>query len=107
MVFDTFTDQDHSVGGSGNTVAAKGSNGTAGTGSVTIASNVPGADIEVDGTYFGSTPTTLPLSAGTHQIAVKSGSAAWQRSMLVNAGSSVNVNAQLEQMQTASRHIRQ
>ncbi len=107
IVFDTFTDQDHAIGASGNTVAAKSSNGAAGTASATIASNVPGADIEVDGTYMGSTPTTLPLSAGTHQITVKNGSATWQRSMLVNAGSSVNVNAQLEQIQTALHRTHQ
>jgi hypothetical protein len=110
MVFDTFTDQDHTVGAngaSGNTVAAKGSNGVAGSASVTIGSNVPGADVEVDGAYVGSTPATLPLSAGTHQITVKSGVAMWQRSLLVNAGGTVNVNAQLEQMQAASRRTRQ
>ena len=107
MVFDTFTDQDHAVGANGNTVAAKGSNGAAGTSLVTIGSNVSGADIEVDGAYVGSTPATLPLSAGAHQITVKSGSAMWQRSLLVSAGGTVNVNAQLEQIQTASRRTRQ
>ena len=109
MVFDTFTDQDHVIGANGgNTaVAAKGFGGAAGTSSVTIGSNVPGADIEVDGAYVGSTPATLPLSAGTHQIAIKSGSAVWQRSLLVSAGGTVNVNAQLEQIQTASRRVHQ
>jgi len=104
MVFDTFTDQDHTigVGVGGNTVAAKGFNGAAGAASVTIGSNVTGADIEVDGAYVGSTPATLPLSAGTHQITVKNGSAVWQRSLLVSGGT-VNVNAQLEQMQAVSR----
>ena len=110
MVFDTFTDQDHAVGASGasgsTVAAAKGSNGVAGAASVTIGSNVPGADVEVDGAYVGSTPATLPLSAGTHQITVKSGVAVWQRSLLVNAGGTVNVNAQLEQMQAVSRRTR-
>ena len=107
MVFDTFTDQDHTIGGSGTTMTAKGPGGVAGTASVVIGSNVTGADIEVDGAYVGSTPTTLPLSAGTHQIVVKSGNAVWQRNMLVNAGGTVNVNAQLEQMQVASRRTHQ
>jgi PEGA domain len=109
MVFDTFTDQNHTVGAGmgGNTVAAKGFSGAAGTSSVTIGSNITGADIEVDGAYVGSTPATLPLSAGTHRITVKSGSAMWQRSLLVNAGGTVNVNAQLEQMQAVSRRTRQ
>lgn len=107
MVFDTFTDQDHTIGGNGNTMTAKSANGAAGTASVVIGSNVAGADIEVDGAYVGSTPTTLPLSTGTHQIVVKSGNAVWQRNMLVNAGSTVNVNAQLEQMQVVSHRTRQ
>jgi PEGA domain len=109
MVFDTFTDQDHTIGAGagGSSIAAKGFSGAAGTSSVTIGSNITGVDIEVDGAYVGSTPATLPLSAGTHQITVKSGSAVWQRSLLVNAGGTVNVNAQLEQMQTASRRTRQ
>lgn len=109
MVFDTFTDQDHAIGASGGNTAtaAKGANGAAGTSSVTIGSNVPGADIEIDGSYVGSTPATLSLPAGTHQITVKSGNAAWQRNLLVSAGGTVNVNAQLEQMQTASHRTRQ
>src|SRR4051794_19773336 len=76
---------------------------SAGSGTVTIGSNVVGADIEIDGTYVGNTPTTLPLSSGTHNIAVRSGNAVGQRSMLVNAGSTVNVNAQLDQLQVVSR----
>ena len=106
VVFDTFPDGDHTLG------AASTANGpmrasvsmpqAAGPASVTVTSNVPGADIEVDGAYVGSTPTTVPLIAGTHQIAVKQGASVWQRSLLVNAGGAVNVNAQLDQMQAAS-----
>ena len=113
MVFDTFTDGDHSMGGGAGrpALAQSAGNGnsfmTGANANVTITSNVPGADIEVDGTYMGSTPTTLPLTAGTHQIAVKQGSSSWQRSLMVNAGGTVNVNAQLEQLQSVSaRRIR-
>lgn len=110
VVFDTFTEGDHVFGAAGpGNVRAGSSPASAGSSfgaqspaNVTVTSNVNGADIEVDGTYVGSTPSTLPLSAGTHQITVKQGAVSWQRSLLVNAGSAVNVNAQLEQMQAAS-----
>lgn len=109
MVFDTFTDGDHTMGGAAGRPAMAqaspaGTNAFAGASNanVTVTSNLPGADIEVDGTYMGSTPTTLPLSAGTHQITVKQGASTWQRSLMVNAGGTVNVNAQLEQLQAVS-----
>lgn len=114
MVFETFTDGDHTMGNGGNgggvsrpaatQVAAANFGGNS---NVTVTSNVPGADIEVDGAYMGSTPTTLPLTPGSHQIVVKQGTAAWQRSLMVNAGATVNVNAQLESLQNvATRRTR-
>lgn len=111
VVFETFTDGDHTMGAggqqapAGNTVAQN-SFAASGSASVTVTSNVTGADIEVDGTYVGSTPSTLPLTAGTHQITVKQGASVWQRSLLVNPGGTVNVNAQLEQIQAISRRTR-
>lgn len=113
VVFETFTDGDHTLGGpsaAGSTaqagVAANSNTFTGGSASVTINSNVTGADIEVDGNYVGSTPATLPLQPGTHKIVVKQGASVWQRSLLVNGGATVNVNAQLEQIQAVtSRRI--
>jgi hypothetical protein len=114
MVFETFTDQDHVI----SALSASNSSSTpsgapkftaaagAGTSTVAISSNAIGADIEVDGAYVGSTPTTLPLASGPHVIVVKSGSAVWQRNLQIGAGSTISVNAQLEQMQTASRRVR-
>ena len=107
MVFDTFTDGDHAFGGivtagaPGVTQASVANvNGQVSPpANVTITSNVTGADIEVDGNYIGSTPATIPLTAGKHQIAVKQGAAVWDRNLVVNAGSTVNVNAQIEQVQ--------
>ncbi|MGI8961043.1 MAG: PEGA domain-containing protein [Bryobacteraceae bacterium] len=67
---------------------------------------MPGADIEVDGAYVGSTPSTLPLSSGAHQVSVRSGNATWQRNLQLNAGSSITVNAMLEQVQVVAHRTR-
>lgn len=54
---------------------------------VTVDANVPNCDIEVDGSFVGSTPSTLHLVLGKHQIAVKKpGYQDWTRSMMVDAG---------------------
>ena len=62
---------------------------------VTITSNVQGADIEIDGAYVGSTPTTRPLASGTHKIKVSSGQRVWERNLQVDGGGSITVNANL------------
>ncbi len=65
----------------------------AGEASVSITSTVQGADIEVDGAYVGSTPTTMRLAAGQHHIVVRQGSRVWQRTIQITPGSNVTVNA--------------
>jgi hypothetical protein len=63
---------------------------------VQISSTPDAADIEIDGKYVGSTPSTMMVSAGQHQISVnKSGFKPWQRQITVSTGL-VNVNAALE-----------
>lgn len=114
VTFDVFTDSDHLV----KTRAAMAPAGPApvmtpassafaaspvsmnastpsagGEASVSITSTVQGADIEVDGAYVGSTPTTMRLTAGQHNIVVRQGSRVWQRTMQVTPGSNVTVNA--------------
>jgi hypothetical protein len=99
VTFDTFTDQDHVIGHSTTSAKSASPNtpGTpSGTSAVAVTSNLPGADIEVDGAYVGSTPTTVMLATGIHQIAVKAGSAMWQRNLQVSTGSTITVNATLE-----------
>jgi hypothetical protein len=62
-----------------------------------IASTPPGADIEVDGGFVGSTPSTLSLPSGSHQIVVKKkGFADWTKTLNVTGGS-INLNVELEQ----------
>lgn len=63
--------------------------------SVTITSLRAGADIEVDGAFVGSTPSTIKLSAGAHEILVSAGSRVWQRNVRVTAGSSITLDADL------------
>ena len=62
---------------------------------VDIASNPPGADIELDGKFIGSTPSSIKLSPGDHEIEVKkSGFAVWDRKMSVPSGH-INLAADL------------
>jgi hypothetical protein len=64
---------------------------------LTIASNPAGADIEVDGGFVGSTPSTVNLATGSHQIVVKKrGFADWTKTLNVTGGN-INLNAELEQ----------
>ena len=63
---------------------------------LSIASNPPGADIEIDGSFVGSTPSTLQLDPGDHEIAIKKkGFLDWSRKMKVTDGT-VTVNADLD-----------
>jgi hypothetical protein len=114
MVFDTFTDQDHVVSSAQTSgpqpgtraAASAGTAAPAGSGSITITSNNPGADIEVDGAFVGNTPTTIPIASGMHQVSVRSGSQVWQRNLQVTAGSTVTLNAQLGPNQPVARASR-
>jgi PEGA domain-containing protein len=61
-----------------------------------IASSPAGAEIEIDGTFVGSTPSTVGVSPGQHQIAVKkNGYPASERKMTTSSGH-MKVEADLE-----------
>ena len=62
---------------------------------VTITSEPPGADIELDGTFIGSTPATLQMASGAHAVLVKKGAATWTRTVQIQAGSTITLNAPL------------
>ena len=65
--------------------------------SVSVESNVTGADIEVDGNFVGSAPSKVEVTPGSHAITVKKkGYQSWTRTMNVS-GSGAKVNADLEQ----------
>jgi hypothetical protein len=64
--------------------------------SLVIDSSPPGADIEIDGAFVGNTPSTVPVTPGSHEIAVKKkGFADWTRKLSVTGGS-VHLSAELE-----------
>lgn len=64
---------------------------------VVVKSTPEGAEITIDGKFVGSTPSTLTLSAGEHNIVIaKAGFKSWQRTMTVNTSGSVTVDASLE-----------
>ena len=60
-----------------------------------ISSTPPGADIEVDGKFVGSTPSSISLSPGDHDIVVKkTGFSAWEKKVSVSSGH-INIAAEL------------
>lgn len=69
--------------------------GVAQMASLSVESSVAGADIEIDGSFVGSTPSTLSVAPGQHTVTVKKkGYEDWTRSMNV-AGNSVHLSAEL------------
>ena len=63
---------------------------------VNITSDLPGAEVEINGTFVGSTPSTSKLMPGMHRITVKHGANVWSRDLNVQPGGNVNVNALLK-----------
>jgi hypothetical protein len=64
-----------------------------GSAAVSVTSPVAAAEIEVDGSFVGNTPTALHLAPGSHRIVVKHGTKVWERTLQVTAGSTVSLNA--------------
>jgi hypothetical protein len=61
-----------------------------------VSSTPDGADIEIDGNFVGSTPSTLGVAAGPHQLSVKkAGFKPWERKITVSSGR-VKIDATLE-----------
>jgi len=66
---------------------------------VSVSSTPDGADIEVDGSFMGSTPSVIDLAPGEHSVVVKkAGYKDWQRTMKVMGGS-LHLSAELEKAQ--------
>lgn len=64
-----------------------------------INSDPVGADIEVDGSFIGNTPSSVDLPAGEHAIVVKkSGYKNWERKIKTTAGA-INISAFLEKQE--------
>ncbi|MGA7224091.1 MAG: PEGA domain-containing protein [Candidatus Acidiferrales bacterium] len=82
-----------------STIGSAGVNGTdPALSSVEIKSTPDAAEITVADKYRGSTPSTLRLAAGDHQIKLeKQGFKPWEKTLTVNSGESATVSASLEQ----------
>ena len=56
-----------------------------------------GAEISVDGSSSGNTPSTVKLAPGKHTFTVtQAGFTAWSRDLSITAGSELRLNAVLE-----------
>jgi hypothetical protein len=61
-----------------------------------VSSTPDGADIEIDGNFVGSTPSTVGAAAGPHQLSVKkAGFKPWERRITVSSGH-IKIDATLE-----------
>lgn len=86
----------HPAGGAAHEPAtAAMSNAT--TTKLQVVSTPPGADIELDGSFVGNTPSDVQVAEGDHTILVKkSGFRDWERKLKINIGSDVHLTAELE-----------
>ena len=106
VVFEVYTDRNQAVGtaATSDTSASRAATLPAAplasvpgaTATISITSSISAADIEVDGAFIGSTPTTLQLAGGQHQIAVRKGVKSWKRTLQVTGGNTITLNATLE-----------
>ncbi len=69
---------------------------------VQLTSTPSGADIEVDGAFMGTTPSTISLAPGDHAVVLKrSGYQAWVKSLKVTGGE-VSLSAELAKVPAGS-----
>jgi hypothetical protein len=67
------------------------------TGKLRVESDPSGADIEIDGSFVGNTPSDVQVAEGDHAVTVKkAGFQNWERKTKISGGSSVHINARLE-----------
>jgi len=63
---------------------------------ISVSSISANADIEVDGSFVGNTPSSVEVTPGEHSVVVKkTGYKNWERKLKVTGGP-VNVSAELE-----------
>lgn len=76
-----------------------GDNADSVSGKIHLESDPPGADIAIDGSFVGNTPSDLSVTVGEHSVSVKKvGFKDWERTLKVSSGSSVHLNAELEKV---------
>jgi len=82
------------------TVVTSAVTASVGKASLQISSVPDSADIEIDGNFVGNTPSDVQVTEGEHSITVKkTGFKDWERKLKISAGSSVQLNAELEKSQ--------
>ena len=68
---------------------------SAATAALDISSTPPGADIEVDGKFVGSTPSSITVAPGNHTVDVKkNGFSTWERKITLSSGH-ISLSAEL------------
>lgn len=83
----------------GASTSGPGGNGVSSSAKLQLGSEPTGADIEVDGSFVGNTPSEVQVTEGEHMVVVKkAGFKDWERKLKVTAGSSVHLNADLERI---------
>lgn len=66
---------------------------------IQLESDPTGADIELDGSFVGNTPSDVQVSEGDHIVTVKkAGFKDWERKMKVSGGSNIHLSAELEKV---------
>jgi PEGA domain len=71
--------------------------GSGSSAKIELVSDPAGADIELDGSFVGNTPSDVHVGEGDHTFTVKkAGFKDWERKVKVSAGSSVHLSAELE-----------
>ena len=69
------------------------------SGKISVSSTPANADIEIDGSFVGNTPSMIEVTPGEHTITIKkSHFQTWQRKMKIMGGA-INIAAELEKAQ--------
>jgi hypothetical protein len=67
---------------------------------INFSSTPPGAEIMLDGSYVGNTPSSITAASGRHVVEISMpGFATWKRELQVTAGSKIDVDATLQKPQ--------
>jgi len=70
-----------------------------------LESDPAGADIEIDGSFVGNTPSGVDVATGEHSIAIKkAGYETWERELKVTGGD-VNLSAELEKKNVVRQQV--
>ena len=81
-------------------VATAAASNVTGDAVINFSSTPPGAEIVLDGSYVGNTPSSITAVPGRHVVEISTpGFGTWKRELQVTAGSRVDVDAALQKTQ--------